>query len=53
MRGNLSANCEIAELVPNEVRNLAPGLLRLSLAMTTFIAGFGIFVIRMIPDKPE
>ena len=43
-RGNLIGKGEIAELVPNEVRNLAPSLLRLrlatSLAMTILIAGF-------------
>ena len=45
MRGNLIGKNEIAEFVPNEVRNLAPGLLRLclatSLAMTILTAGFG------------
>ena len=45
MRGNLPGNGEIAEPVPNKVKNLAPGLLRLclatSLAMTILTAGFG------------
>ncbi len=44
MRGNPVSKGEIAELVPNEVRNLAPSLLRLRLAillaMTILIAGF-------------
>jgi len=49
VRGNLLEKGEIAEPVPNEVRNLAPSLLRPCLAtspaMTILIAGFGYYFV--------